>query len=88
MIEGVVTSLFKGVLDETDYLDLFQTGFRPGFGTKTVLVGLMDDRRQGLDRGNASFLVLLDLSAAFDTINHGILTWGLGTLLCNGSASA
>uniref|UniRef100_A0A803TXA5 Reverse transcriptase domain-containing protein n=1 Tax=Anolis carolinensis TaxID=28377 RepID=A0A803TXA5_ANOCA len=42
-------------------------------GTGTALVALVDDLRRELDRGSVSLLVLLDLSAAFDTINHGIL---------------
>lgn len=31
------------ILDETDFLDSFQSGFRPGYGTDTALVTLMDD---------------------------------------------
>ena len=32
-----------------------------------------NDIEQALDDNNAVFLVMLDLSAAFDTIDHGIL---------------
>ena len=72
-LERVVASQLQGFLDETDYLDPFQSGFSPGYGTETALVALVEDLRRELDRGSVSLLVLLDLSAAFDTINHGIL---------------
>uniref|UniRef100_A0A803SZI2 ribonuclease H n=1 Tax=Anolis carolinensis TaxID=28377 RepID=A0A803SZI2_ANOCA len=48
-------------------------GFRPGFSTKTALVALVDDLRRELDRGSVTLLVLLDISVAFDIIDHGIL---------------
>lgn len=46
-------------------LDFFQSGFRPSCGPETALITLVDDLKKDLDR---SMLVLLDLSAAFDTI--------------------
>lgn len=46
-------------LDETDYIDPFQPGFRPGDRTETAVI---DDLR------TASLLIISDLSAAFDTI--------------------
>ena len=63
VLEHVVISQLQGFLEEVDYLDAFQS----------ALVALVDDLRQELDRGSVSLLVLLDLSAAFDTIDHGIL---------------
>lgn len=46
-------------------LNPFNSGFRPGYGTETALADLVDDPRQDLDRGSATLLVLLYLSAAF-----------------------
>ena len=61
------------LLDETDFLDPFQSGFRPGFGTETALVALYDDLCRERDRGSVTLLILLDLSAAFNAIDHGVL---------------
>ncbi|KAF7252606.1 putative RNA-directed DNA polymerase from transposon BS [Varanus komodoensis] len=69
----MVAGQLQALLDETDYLDPFQSGFRPKYGTESALVALYDDLCRERDRGSVSLLVLLDLSAAFDTINHGIL---------------
>ncbi|KAF7254806.1 Quinone oxidoreductase [Varanus komodoensis] len=71
VLEQVGAGQLQALLDETDYLDLFQSGFSPGYGTESALVALYDDLRRERDRGSASVLVLLDLSVAFDTIDHG-----------------
>ena len=42
MLEPVVAEQLQVLLDETDYLDPFQSGFRPGYGMETVLVTLFD----------------------------------------------
>ena len=34
VLEQVVAGQLQTLLDETDYLDPFQSGFRPGFGTE------------------------------------------------------
>lgn len=57
------------VLAEADYLDPYQLGFRPEHGKETAVIMLLDS----LWHGCASILPLLVLSAAFDSINHGIL---------------
>uniref|UniRef100_A0A803TC32 Reverse transcriptase domain-containing protein n=1 Tax=Anolis carolinensis TaxID=28377 RepID=A0A803TC32_ANOCA len=73
VLEHVVASQLQGFLVDTDFLDPAQSALRPGHGTETALVALVDDLRRELDRGSVSLLVLLDLSAAFDTVDHGIL---------------
>ncbi|KAF7240633.1 putative RNA-directed DNA polymerase from transposon BS [Varanus komodoensis] len=62
------------------------SGFRPGYSTESALVALYDDLCREKDRGSTSLLVLLDLSAAFDTIDHGILLDRLAGLGVGGTA--
>ena len=75
-------------MDETDALDLFQSGFRPCHGTEMPLVTLLDDLLRETDRGKMSLLILLDISAAFHNVNHGILLERLSELGIRGLALA
>ena len=50
-----------------------QSAYRPQHSVETALTKVHNDILCALDRSQGVILVLLDLSAAFDTIDHGIL---------------
>ena len=60
-------------LDKHDLLDDDQSAYRENHNTETALLKIMNDLLCDSDFGNIFILVLLDLSAAFDTIDHQIL---------------
>ena len=49
------------------------TAINKGFGTETAVLKVVSDVLQAADRGQVTLLGMLDLSAAFDTVDHEIL---------------
>lgn len=54
VFESAAASQLQEILDDTDYLDTVQSGFRLSFGTETALAALVDDLRMDLDSGSVS----------------------------------
>ena len=53
--------------------NLSQSAYKQGHSTETALLSIKNEVHLSLARGEPTALVLLDLSAAFDTIDHSTL---------------
>ena len=69
--EKVVASQLISHLRENKLEETFQSAYK--VGTESALLRVHNDVLRALDDGKCVMLVLLDLSAAFATVDHGIL---------------
>lgn len=73
ILERVVMSRLNDHLTNSKLLNPFQSAYRKLHSTETVLLSLHDHLIDAIGSQQVSCLCLLDLSAAFDTIDHTIL---------------
>ena len=70
VIEKVISIRILGHILDNNIVDSFQSAYRAGHSCETALLRVYNYIVTTVGKGNGSFLVLLDLSAAFDTIDH------------------
>ncbi len=73
VLEKAVLNQLSPYLIQNNILDAFQFGFRSKHCTEWALLRVVNDLLLFMDSGNCAVLVMLDLSAAFDTVDHCIL---------------
>ena len=73
IMEKVVNTRIEQRLLENNLHDPLQSAYRKQHSTETALIKIQHDIVQALDSGRVAALILLDLSAAFDTVDHAIL---------------
>ena len=77
LIERVVAIQLIAHLTANNILEKFQSAYRAFHSTETALLRVFNDLLQCVDKDGGAILVLLDLSAAFDTIDNDTLLHAL-----------
>ena len=73
VIEKAVKKDIDSYLSENQLYCQFQYAYRAMYSTETALVKVHNDVMRALDQKSDVILVLLELSAAFETIDHRVL---------------
>ena len=73
VIERVVVSRLSQHMEAQDLYEPSQSAYRKEHNVETALVRIQNDLLHAADRNCVSCLVLLDLSAVFDSVDHSIL---------------
>ena len=70
LIERVINMQLQEHLYANNILEPMQSAYRRGHSTETALLKVQDDILRAMDNKKVTVLLLLDLSAAFDTVCH------------------
>ena len=73
IIEKIVVSRLEEHIYAHNLYDPLQSAYRAKHATETAIIKLNNDIIGGIDEGKCTILASLDLSAAFDTVDHDIL---------------
>ena len=77
LLEKCMYKRLYSFLNRFQLLYEYQFGFRDGHSTILALTEIIDDIRESVDNKNSVLGIYLDLSKAFDCVNHDILFWKL-----------
>ena len=80
VLEKAVLRQLHDHLQTNNLCNPFQSAYRSGCSTETALLRVVNDLLMAMDEDKISVLLLLDLSAAFDTVDHNILISRLETV--------
>ena len=73
LLERCANHQMNAYLKENDLLPVTQSAYRKYHSTETAVLKVLSDVYAAADTGDVTLLALLDLSAAFDTVDHQIL---------------
>ena len=73
VLERVVAQRLTGYMTDNNLHEYLQSAYKPGHSTETALVKVQNDILTSIDQHGIVILILLDLSVAFDTIDHDVL---------------
>ena len=59
--------------DSSGNVERLQSTYSPGHSTETALLRVKTDLLDEIDKGQVNCSIMLDLSTAFNTVNHELL---------------
>jgi hypothetical protein len=86
IVEKLISHKIMSHLERNNLLDPFQSAYRTDHSCETVILSILNDVYTAIDRGEITLLIMLDMSAAFDTVDHGLLLRKLECLGIGGDA--
>ena len=87
VVEKAALKQFIKHCDENSFLPTYQSAYRKNYSCVTALVKLFDDLLWSMEKQKVNLLVAIDLSAAFEMVDHGILIDVLNTAFNIGGKS-
>ena len=88
IMEKVVASQISAYLSENGLLEAQQSAYRSAHNTETALLHVFDDVLRSIGNRQCVLFVALDLSAAFDTVDYGLMEQTLARLGVQGTAAS
>ena len=73
LLEKCALTQFSKHCDNNHLIPDYQSVYRQGYSCEAALLKLVNDVLWSFERGNATNFMAIDLSAAFDTLDHNIL---------------
>lgn len=80
-METAVATQIQCQMVDNDLLPCLQSAYRQNQSTEIVLINVKNDLLMNINKGHLTLLILLDLSAAFDNVDQGILLRRLQSML-------
>ena len=73
VLEQCVLMRFNEHCDNHSLLPDYQSAYRPNYSCKTSLLKIINDMLWAMERKSVTAMVVMDLNAVFDTVDHDIL---------------
>ena len=86
LIEKVLYKRFYEYFEKFGMIYKYQFGFRHSYSTTMALIEITDQLREQIEKKNITMGIFIDLTKAFDLVNHDILIFKLQTYGIRGPA--
>ena len=73
IFERIIYDRMMTFIESNNILSKTQFGFRKGMSTETAIINFIDKIHNGLNKRNHTAAIFMDLSKAFDVLDHNIL---------------